>query len=90
MFLKRLREALAEHVHVVVEGYFRPGSKSLRLLLRDLKVAGARAQHIHLKAPLAVCMERLQAELDAAAEMDDDARAREVWGRMEMLARCSN
>jgi predicted kinase len=89
-FLKRLREALSKHDHVVVEGYFQARSKSLRLLLDDLKVAGAWPQIIRLQAPTWACMERLEADLDAATEAEDTALAREIWGRMEMLARCSN
>ena len=40
--LKRARKMLQEHDTIVIEGYFLPGSTTRKMLVDDLKVAGAK------------------------------------------------
>jgi len=64
-FLRRTREALRQHGLVVLEGYFLPGSPSLRMLIDALKAAGITYEIISLWAPPDICQARLEAALHA-------------------------
>lgn len=81
-FLLRVREALDEHGTVVLEGYFLPGSTSQRMLLDDLRVAGATYEIISLWAPYEVCIGRLERARDSG-EISEE----EFVKRAEVLAR---
>lgn len=75
-FLIRLRAAFQDHETVVLEGYFLPGSPSLRLLINDLKAQGAHYEIIYLWAPPEVCQARLEAAWRDGTISDAEYRAR--------------
>lgn len=68
---------------IVVEGYFLPGTPSLKLLLEHLKVEGATPSYWFMWAPLLVCEDRINKQFQSG-EISADLCS----SRVKALHRC--
>ena len=81
--LKRARLLLQKHDVIVVEGYFLDGSTSRRILVNDMKVAGATIKFREFWAPFQVCALRITQQWERG-----EITAPECRRRIELLKRC--
>jgi predicted kinase len=81
--LKRIRGLLEEHDVIVVEGYFLDRSTSRRILMNDLKVAGATVEFREFWAPFQICALRITQQWKRR-----EITAPEYRRRIELLKRC--
>jgi predicted kinase len=81
--LKRARQLLQEHEAIVIEGYFLRFSTSRRILVNDMKVAGAKVEFREFWAPFQVCALRITQQWERG-----EITAPEYRRRIELLKRC--
>jgi predicted kinase len=81
--LKRARQLLQKHDAIVIEGYFLRFSTSRRILVNDMKVAGATVEFREFWAPLQVCALRITQQWERG-----EIAAPEYRRRIELLKRC--
>jgi len=81
--LKRARKMLQEHDTIVIEGHFLPGSTTRKMLVDDLKVAGAKVDVRWFWVPLEVCVQRISDQWERG-----EISAAECRRRIELLRDC--
>jgi predicted kinase len=81
--LKRARQLLQEHDIIVIEGYFLRFSTSRRILVNDMKLAGAKVEFREFWAPFQVCALRITQQWERG-----EITAPEYRRRIELLKRC--
>lgn len=74
--------------HLVVEGYFLPGTPSRKWLADACKVQGIDIEYQLLWAPLKVCAERLYDQFDALSDEEQNRQRHSFNKRHELLIKC--
>lgn len=89
---RRTRELLRSHAHVIIEGYFLPGSPSRLLLEDELGRMDVTVSISLVHAPMETCETRLRLQRTRGEVTEDDFQVRlgmlkRCWHRAEAAAR---